>query len=78
MSRWFIKSTINDGNRCHSDSSESYEESYKQSEEIEPNGFEKEEKAWEENHIEQTKADTVSGVDKNGERPYITISDGHK
>lgn len=78
MSRWFIKSTINDGNRCHPGSNESYEESYKQSEEIEPNRFEKEENEWEKNFNENRNTNGVIGVDKDGKGPFITIFDGHK
>lgn len=78
MSRWLIKADINDPYRPYPTSSESYEKSSDQAEEIKPNKFEEDENAWKETFNENRNTDGVIGAKENGRESFITIFDGHK
>lgn len=82
MSRWLITSQYNDSYRLDNTSNKPYNSNQT----IEPlptgevgnNTFEGNEQRHDEVEIESREADTVFGVDKDGYKPFKTISDGHK
>ena len=77
MSRWLIKA--NDSYRLNDISDKPYNDNQTieplPTGEVNNNTFEGNEQRHDEVEIESREADTVFGVDKDGERPHITIFD---
>lgn len=80
MGRWLIKA--NDSYRLNDSSNKPYNSNQiiepLPTGEVNNNTFEGNEQRHDEVEIESREADTVFGVDKDGERSHITIFDGHK
>ena len=79
MGRWFIVSQDNDSYKPNEISNKPYNNNQTiealPTGEINNNTFEGNEQRHDEVEIESREVDTVFGVDKDGKRPYFTISD---
>ena len=77
MSRWLIKATDNDPNRIDLTTNKSIS-CNGDVVEVKPDSFESNEEKHNEVEVRSREADTVFGVDKNEQRPIITIFNGPK